>query len=193
MIARLLDALQDTARADRFPLAHRLLDEFAAHTAAELQILHPALRDIVPGGVELANRGQTDYDTLRPVLVALEAAHPDDSSFDGVVRGIAAAFEGHVPPVENEFLPALEAVIGGPAMQEMGAVYASLKDNLPAGLEALPARQSQPDVPTRPRPGRRPPRGRRLRPRGAGGGRGGGPGSAGPGGTGPARCRAACP
>jgi hypothetical protein len=144
VITKLLDALQDTTRADRFPLAHRVIDEIAAHTAGELQILHPALRDIVPGGVELANRGQTDYDTLRPVLVALEQAHPDDASFDDVVRGLAAAVEGHVSPVEKEFLPALEAVIGAPAMQELGAVYASLKDNLLSGLEALPGATSGP-------------------------------------------------
>jgi hypothetical protein len=138
LIAGLLAALGDTGRADRFPLAHRVIDELAAHTAAELQILYPALRDIVPGGVELANRGQTDHDTLRPVLATLEAAHPDDPGFDDVVRGVAAAFEGHAPQVENEFLPALTGVIGEEAMLELGAVYASVKDNLPAGLEALP-------------------------------------------------------
>lgn len=144
VITKLLEALGDTTRADRFPLAHRVIDEIAAHTAAELQILHPALRDIVPGGVGLANRGQTDYETLRPLLVALEQSHPDDASFDDIVRGLAAALEGHIPPVENEFLPALEAVIGAAAMQEMGAVYASLKDNLPAGLDALPAANPSP-------------------------------------------------
>ena len=138
VIARLVASLGDRDRADRFPLAHRLLDELAAHTAAELQILYPALRDIVPGGVELANRGQADHDTIRPLLVALERAHPDDASFDDVVRGVAAAVEGHVPAVENEFLPALTAVIGAERMADLGAVYSSLKDNLPAGLGALP-------------------------------------------------------
>jgi hypothetical protein len=138
VIAGLLDSLADTERSDRFPLAHRLIDEVATHMAAELQILHPALRDIVPGGVELANRGQSDHDTLRPILVALEQAHPDDGSFDDVVRGLATAIEGHGPPVENEFLPALRGVIGEPAMLELGAVYASVKDSLPAGLQALP-------------------------------------------------------
>ena len=138
VIAGLLDTLADTGRGDRFPLAHRVIDELAAHMAAELQILHPALRDIVPGGVELANRGQTDHDTLRPVLVALEQAHPDDAGFDDVVRGLAAAFEGHGPPVENEFVPALRGVIGHEAMLELGAVYASVKESLPGGLDALP-------------------------------------------------------
>jgi Hemerythrin HHE cation binding domain len=138
VIAGLLAALGDRGRGDRFPLAHRLLDELAAHMAAELQILYPALRDIVPDGVEMANRGQTDHDTLRPVLVALEQAHPDDDAFDDVVRGVAAAVDGHVPPVENEFLPALAAVVGAESMVELGAVYASLKENLPSGLQALP-------------------------------------------------------
>jgi hypothetical protein len=127
VIAGLLGAVADTERSDRFPIAHRLLDELATHTAAELQILYPALRDIVPGGVELANRGQTDHDTLRPLLVALERAHPDDAAFDDVV-----------PPIENELLPALEAVVGAETMLQLGAVYASLKDNLPGGLDALP-------------------------------------------------------
>jgi hypothetical protein len=138
VIAGLLAAVGDQSRADRFPLAHRLIDELATHTAAELQILYPALRDIVPGGVEMANRGQTDHDTLRPVLVALEQAHPDDAAFEDVLRGVAVAVDGHVPPVETEFLPALAAVVGAESMVELGAVYASLKDNLPAGLEALP-------------------------------------------------------
>jgi hemerythrin superfamily protein len=138
VIAGLLDLLADSDRADRFPLAHRLIDELAAHTAGELQILYPALRDIVPGGVALANRGQTDHDTLRPVLVALEQAHPDDAGFDDVVRGVAAAVDGHVPQVENEFLPALQAVIGEEAMLELGRVYASMKDAMPGGLDALP-------------------------------------------------------
>src|SRR5437763_4239676 len=138
VIAGLVAAVADTERADRFPLAHRLLDELAAHTAAELQIVYPALRDIVPGGVEMANRGQADHDALRPVLVALERAHPDDPGFDDVVRGVAVAVDGHVPPVENEFLPALADVVGAGTMLELGAVYASLKDNLPAGLDALP-------------------------------------------------------
>ena len=41
-------------------------------------------------------------------------------------------------------LPALEAVIGAGAMQEMGAIYASVKDNLPGGLDALPGDNPSP-------------------------------------------------
>ena len=119
-------------------MAHRLLDALAAHTAAELQVVYPALRDIVPGGVELANRGQADHDTLRPLLAALEHSHPDDPTFEVVVRGVAVVVEGHAPMVEDELLPALAAVVGPGSMAELGAVYASVKDSLPTGLDALP-------------------------------------------------------
>ncbi len=138
VIAGLVAAVTDRDRADRFPLAHRLLDEVAAHTAAELQILHPALRDIVPGGVDLANRGQSDHDALRPLLVALERSHPDDPAFDDVLHGVATALDAHTPLVESELLPALAAVVGAPSMEQLGAVYASVKENLPPGLDALP-------------------------------------------------------
>ena len=138
VIAGLLGALGDPTRGDRFALAHRLIDEVAAHTAAEIGILYPALRDIVPGGVAMANRGQTDHDTLRPALVALEASHPDEPAFDDVVRGVAAALAAHGPVVEDEFLPALETVVGAETMLALGGVYARLKDNLPSGLDALP-------------------------------------------------------
>lgn len=144
VITGLVATLGEEGRADRFPLAHRLLDELAAHIAAELQILYPALRDIVPGGVELANRGQADHDALRLLLSALERSHPDDESFDAVVGGLTAALEAHAPPVENEFLPALEEVIGVEKMLELGAVYASVKDNLPGGLDALPGGEPGP-------------------------------------------------
>jgi hypothetical protein len=144
VITGLLEALQDTGRADRFGLAHRLIDELAAHTAAELQVLYPALRDIVPGGVELANRGQADHDALRPLLVALEQAHPDKDGFDDVVWGVVAAMQSHAPAVEDEFVPALQAVIGERAMLDLGAVYASLKESLPSGLDALPGAGSGP-------------------------------------------------
>ena len=66
------------------------------------------------------------------------AIGPGPLAFDDVVRGVAAAVEGHVPLVESDLLPALAGVVGGPAMAELGAVYASLKDNLPSGLDALP-------------------------------------------------------
>ncbi len=132
-----------TDRRDRFPLAHRLIDELAAHTAAEQQIFYPALRDVVPGGVEMANRAQDEHRALRTALVALEGSHPGEAAFEEALATIATELDGHVPVEENELLPSLRAVIGTDKMGELGAIYAQVKAQTPSGLQGLPA-----DIPT---------------------------------------------
>ena len=79
-----------TERQDRFPLAHRLLDELATHTAAEQQILYPALRDIVPGGIEMANRAQSEHQTMRRAMETIERTHPGDAEFEEALTALAA-------------------------------------------------------------------------------------------------------
>lgn len=143
VIERLFAALE-TDRADRFPLAHRLIDELAAHTAAEFQVLYPALRDIVPGGVAMANRAQADHEAMRGTLEILEQSHPEEPGFEDALRELATAVRAHVPVEENEWLPALRAVIGEDTMGDLGSVYAQVKDNLPSGLQALPRSAPKP-------------------------------------------------
>ena len=133
-----LVAALGTDRQDRFPLAHRLVDEVAAHIAAVTQVVLPALRDIVPGGVEMANVGQTQLEELRGALVALEEGHPGDEAFEEAVGTVTLGLNRHVPVEENGHLPALAAVIGPDAMAELGRVYAQIKENTPSGLQGMP-------------------------------------------------------
>jgi hemerythrin HHE cation binding domain-containing protein len=137
-------AALETDRQDRFPLAHRLVDEVAAHIAAVTQVLLPALRDIVPGGAEMANGGQSQLEEMRGALAALEDGHPGEDGFEAALVAVAGALRGHGPVEENEHLPALSAVIGTDAMAELGRVYASVKENTPSGLQAMPAADRNP-------------------------------------------------
>ena len=145
-----LVAALGTDREDRFPLAHRLVDEAAAHTAAVTQVLLPALRDIVPGGVDMANSAQSLLQDLRRALSALEQAYPGDAGFETALATVSELLGGHVPVEENEHLPALSAVIGGDAMAELGLVYAQVKEHMPGGLEAMPAADANPRFRTDP-------------------------------------------
>ncbi|MGH9043064.1 MAG: hemerythrin domain-containing protein [Acidimicrobiia bacterium] len=131
-------------REDRFPLAHRLVDEVAAHSAAVTQVLLPALRDIVPGGAEMANQGQTRLQELGGFLSALEQGHPGDPDFEAAVVAVSEAMGRHVPGEENQHLPALSAVIGPDAMGELGRVYARIRENTPSGLQAMPVADANP-------------------------------------------------
>lgn len=119
-------------------LAHRLLDEVGVHMSAVIQVLLPALRDIVPGGVDMADRAQQALSDLREPLATLEAGHPGDPAFEEAVAAVAEGLARYRPPQENEHLPALRTVIGGEAMTELGRVYAQVEDHTPGGLPAIP-------------------------------------------------------
>lgn len=140
-IAGLLDDLA-TSRNDRFPLAHRLIDALASHTAAEQQLLYPAFRDIVPGGIEMADKAQADHQAMRKSLVALEDSNPGEPVFEQSLVELRAELDAHVPVEENELLPALTEVIGADKMLELGVLYVQIRDNLPTGLQSL-----APDIP----------------------------------------------
>jgi hypothetical protein len=143
-ISDLLDALV-TDRRDRFPLAHLLIDELAAHTAAEQQLFYPALRDVVPGGIEMANRAQAEHKAMRSALAVLERRHPGEPAFEDALASVAAEFRAHVPVEEDEVLPALRAVIGSDKMGELAVLYRQIKDNVPSGLQGLAADLPEPE------------------------------------------------
>ena len=135
-----------TERADRFPLAHRLLDELATHTAAELQILYPALRDIVPGGVEMANKAQAEHQSMRRAMETIEQSHPGDADFEEALSNLAAEMRAHTPVEEDEWLPALRDAVGTQPLVDLGAIYAQMKDSYPSGLQALAADIPEPRI-----------------------------------------------
>lgn len=143
VIDGLLAALS-TDRQDRFPLAHRLVDEVASHISAVSQVLLPALRDIVPGGADMANDAQKVFGEMGVSLFALEQGHPGDPAFEAALAAVGEALHPHVPMEENQHLPALAGVIGDEAMAEMGRVYAQVKENTLGGLQAMPATDRNP-------------------------------------------------
>lgn len=144
-IAGLLDDL-DADRRDRFPLAHRLIDEVAAHLESEQQLIHPALRDVVPGGIAIANRAQAEHRDLRAALEKLERSHPGQEPFEAALTIIRAGLTAHGPVEEQADLPALRSVVGDNAMAELGALYAAIRDSLPSGLQSLSADMPGPEV-----------------------------------------------
>lgn len=123
-------------------MAHRLIDALAAHTAAEQQLLYPALRDIVPGGIAMADQAQVDHQAMRKLLVAVEESHPGDKPFEQALVDLRTALAAHVPVEEEQLLPALTEVIGADKMEELGVLYLQIRDSLPTGLQSL-----APDIP----------------------------------------------
>lgn len=132
----MLDELA-TVRQDRFSLAHRLIDALAAHTAVEQQLVYPALRDIVPGGVAMANQAQDEHRAMRAALTLLERSHPGDDEFEQALVALSDELRAHVPIEEREVLPALRSVIGTDKMLELGDLYTAMKESIASGLQGL--------------------------------------------------------
>ncbi len=141
VIVELLDALA-TERRDRFPLAHRLIDELAAHTAAEQFLFYPALRDIVPGGIAMADQAQVEHRGMRHAMEAIERSHPGDREFEEALITLTSEFNAHARVEENQLLPSLEETIGADKMAEMAVLYTQVKESFPSGLQGL-----APDLP----------------------------------------------
>ena len=143
VIAELLDALA-AERHDRFPLAHRLIDELAAHTAAEQFLFYPALRDIVPGGIAMADRAQVEHRAMRRAMEALERSHPGDAAFEDALVELTAEVKAHVPTEESQ-LRTLEETIGADKMAELAVLYTQVKQSLPSGLQSLSPDLQEPE------------------------------------------------
>jgi Hemerythrin HHE cation binding domain len=118
------------------------------HTATEQQLLYPALRDIVPGGIELADQAQVEHQAMRRALITLEDTHPGQAPFERALVDLRAELEAHVPVEENQLLPALTEVIGADKMEELGVLYLQIRDSLPTGLQSLPADIPDPEFRT---------------------------------------------
>ncbi len=136
-------ALLATERQDRFGLAHRLIDELAAHIGAGQQVLYPALRDVVPGGIEMAADAQRGHRRIRVALEALAGSHPGEPGFEDALVVVTAEVAAHVPVEEGSVGPALRTVIGSDKMAELGGIYAQVKEAIPSGLQGF-----APDMPT---------------------------------------------
>jgi hypothetical protein len=107
-----------------------------------MQLVYPALRDIVPGGIAMADAAQVDHQAMRTALVLLEDTHPGDAGFEKALVDLRADLAAHVPIEENQLLPALAEVIKADKMEELGTLYLQIRESLPTGLQALP-----PDIP----------------------------------------------
>lgn len=142
-VGELLEVL-GTDRDDRLMLAHRLIDELATHLAAVTQILLPAIRDTVPGGADLADRGQEKVRALRASLATLEGSYPGDEAFESALSTLNQDMRNHAAVEENDLVPALRSVIGEDKMHDLGEVYDQVKQSMPSGLQAMPGTDRQP-------------------------------------------------
>ncbi len=112
-------------------LADTIIDEMTAHASAEEQVLFRALRDMVPGGSQMATRAQKEHGIMKQMLGKLRRSEPGDTEFESALRTLESEVLSHAPMEENDWLPALRSVIGEDKMRELGGIFEEVKGTLP--------------------------------------------------------------
>ncbi len=117
----------ESGAGDRSRLVDKVIDELGAHTAAEEQVVYPAIRDMVPEGRGMAERALAEHKGMRQAISKLERGEPEDAGFEAALKDLIAEVRTHVPEEENELLPALRVMIGEDKMAELGNIFNQVK------------------------------------------------------------------
>jgi len=112
---------------DRRHLVDKVIDELRAHTTAEEQVVYPAIRDMVAGGGQLADRALSEHKGMKEAMSKLEQGQPGDAQFETALRNLMTEVQAHVPEEENELLPGLRVMIGEDKMIELGDLFTQVK------------------------------------------------------------------
>ena len=115
---------------DRRHLVDKVIDELTAHTAAEEQVVYPAIRDMVPEGGRTADRALSEHKGMKEAINQLKQGQPGDTQFETALRNLRSEVQSHVAEEENELLPALRMVIGTDKMVELGDVFTQVKGTI---------------------------------------------------------------
>jgi acetyl esterase len=129
-VEALFDQLEKN-EGDRRRLADKVIGELTAHTAAEEQVVYPAIRDMVPGGGRIADQAVAEHKAMKQDLAKLEQGQPGEQDFENALTALMDHVRDHVPEEENELLPALRSVIGEDKMRELGKIFEDVKGTIP--------------------------------------------------------------
>ena len=129
-LAEQLDATDDPAEIRRLFL--RIIEELAAHEAAEQQVVFPAFR----AAVELADNTLAsrmgEHDELNEMLVEMRSLAPDSYGF--IKRGSALLLEvkAHFQREEESVFDRMRDAFTADELAELGKLVVAVKEHSPA-------------------------------------------------------------
>ncbi|MGI8760584.1 MAG: hemerythrin domain-containing protein [Jatrophihabitantaceae bacterium] len=121
-IAGLIEhGLRELGAEDSRPAREQIVMELVRHFVAEEQYLHPAIRERVDGGEQLADAAAQSDRECEQLLRDLENSDSTDAELHEVLARLRARFQTHVRTQEREVFPALAAAFSPPELDELGA------------------------------------------------------------------------
>jgi iron-sulfur cluster repair protein YtfE (RIC family) len=109
-------------------IVEEICSELEVHTAAEEQIVYPALRESVTGGDKLADEAEQEHSQAKQIIGRIKRT-TDPEHLDDVVGELKEAIEHHVEEEEGTVLPKMESDVGAAELDAMGSRVQDFKQS----------------------------------------------------------------
>lgn len=126
-IRRLFAEVNEAAADERDDLFRHLVAELASHEAAEEAVVHPTLRDDVPGGEAEANSLLSEESAAEDLLADIEELNPSTTDFVSRFQQLERAVLTHANHEEAEEHPRLREHVDAERRRDMAVTFEQLK------------------------------------------------------------------
>lgn len=123
--------LLDAPPTQREPLFRELVATLVQHEAVESIVLHPTVRDNVPGGEKLAEDRLVEEQESEERLAELEELDPTSDMFVAALTSLRDEVIHHAEAEEREEFPKLREHVDADVLEVLGEQYERLKATAP--------------------------------------------------------------
>ena len=109
-------------------IAEEICSELEVHTAAEEQIVYPALREAVTGGDKLADEAEQEHSQAKQLIGRIKRT-TDTEHLSEVVGELEQAIQHHVEEEEGTVFPKMESDVGATELDAMGSRVQDFKQS----------------------------------------------------------------
>ena len=115
----------------RQQLTEKVIIELVRHSVAEEAYLYPAVRELIPGGDELADREIAEHAEAEETMKRLEEADPAGADHLALLGQLMSEIRAHVREEESELFPQLRQHAGAERLVELGGKVQAIKKVAP--------------------------------------------------------------
>ncbi len=121
---------------DAVELREQMATMFIAHARAEEREVYPTIAKQAPDAKGEVHHGKEEHEEAEELLEQLLSQDVDSKQFRSTLEEFVEAVNHHVEEEESEILPALRKAVGARRLEELGAAFARVREQVAAERES---------------------------------------------------------
>ncbi len=121
---------------DAVELREQMATMFIAHARAEEREVYPTIANQAPDAKGEVHHGKEEHEEAEELLEQLLSQDVDSKQFRSTLEEFIEAVNHHVEEEESEILPALRKAVGVRRLEELGAAFARVREQVAAERES---------------------------------------------------------